>query len=258
VTGVRTSFPRALLAAAALHGALLGWVLTRPPPRARAAARRPPTTVRLVARERPPPAPAPEQARPPPPKETPRLAKVVERAKAPPPPAPAAAPPQAAPPPPQAAPPQPRRFAVAMSATAPGGGVAVPVTAGPTAARGDPTLPTSAPVGDNTAFAQRLPPADVTEVERAPRLVRQPSALDLRALYPEAARREGIEGDVRLELLVGERGEVAEVRVLQPAGHGFDEVAPAAARRIVFEPAQRGGRPVAVRIQWTLKFRLDG
>jgi protein TonB len=144
-----------------------------------------------------------------------------------------------------------------MSATAVGGGVAVPVTAGPTAARGDPTLPASAPVGDNSPFAS-LPPADVTEVERPPQLLRQPSALDLRAFYPEAARRDGLEGDVRLELTVSERGAVTEVRLLAPAGHGFDEVAPAAARRIVFRPAERGGRPVAVRIQWTLKFRLDG
>ncbi len=145
-----------------------------------------------------------------------------------------------------------------MSATSPGGGVAVPVTAGPTAARGDPSLPASAPVGDNTAFARAPPPADVTEVEVPPRLVRQPSSLELRALYPEAARRDGVEGDVRLELLVSETGAVTEVRVLTRAGHGFDEVAPQAARRIVFRPAERGGRPVAVRIPWTLKFRLDG
>jgi protein TonB len=145
-----------------------------------------------------------------------------------------------------------------MSATAPGGGVAVPVTAGPTAARGDPTLPSAAPIGDNTGFARAPPPVDVTEVERAPQLLRQPTAQDLRALYPEAARRDGVEGDVRLELTVGDSGAVTEVRVLGRAGHGFDEVAPEAARRILFRPAERGGRPVAVKIQWTLKFRLDG
>jgi protein TonB len=145
-----------------------------------------------------------------------------------------------------------------MSATSPGGGVAVPVTAGPTAARGDPSLPSSAPVGNNTAFTRAAPPADVTEVEVAPQLVRQPSALELRTLYPEAARRLGLEGDVRLELLVSEDGAVTEVRLLAGAGHGFDEVAPEAARRILFRPARRGGRPVAVRIPWTLKFRLDG
>ncbi len=253
MTGDRNTFLRALLVAAALHGAGLTWLVLRPPAPPRPAARRPPTTVKLVTRQQPPPAPPPAAPRAPEPRPKPRLAKVVERARAP----QAAPPPQPAPAP-QAAPPAPRRFAVSMSATAPGGGVAVPVTAGPTAARGDPTLPAGAPVGDNTPFAQAPPPADVTEVERAPRLLRQPSALELRALYPEAARRDGVEGDVRLELLVGERGEVAEARVLQPAGHGFDEVAPQAARAIRFEPAQRGGRPVAVRIQWTLKFRLDG
>lgn len=252
MTRDRASFLSAFLVAAALHGAALGWLVSRAPSPPRPPQRRPPTTVRLVARERPPPAPRP----PPPPRAAeprpePKLARVVERPRAP---VPAAAPQAPAP----AAPPPPRRFAVALSATAPGGGVAVPVTSGPTAARGDPTLPASAPVGDNAPHAMAPPPADVTEVERAPRLLRQPTSLELRALYPEAARREGIEGDVRLELLVDERGEVAEARLLQRAGHGFDEVAPDAARRIRFEPAQRGGRPVAVRIQWTLKFRLDG
>jgi periplasmic protein TonB len=252
VTVERASFLRALLVAAALHGAALAWLVTRPPVPARAAARRPPTTVKLVTR--PPPAATAAPPKAPEPRPEPRLARVVERPRSAPPPDPTPAAPAA----PPAAPPQPRRFAVSMSATAPGGGVAVPVTAGPTAPRGDPSLPATSPVGDNTAYAKVPPPADVTEVERAPRLVRQPSELDLRALYPETARREGIEGDVRLELLVSERGEVTEARILQPAGHGFDEVAPQAARRVVFEPAQRGGRPVAVRIQWTLKFRLDG
>jgi protein TonB len=144
-----------------------------------------------------------------------------------------------------------------MDAVVPGGaGVAVPTTAGATAARGDPTLAPSAPVGDNTAFARAA--ADVTEVERAPRLVSQPSALDMRALYPEAARREGLEGDVRLELLVAESGAVRDVRLVERAGNGFDAVALELARRMRFEPATRGGRPVAVWYPWTWKFRLDG
>lgn len=145
-----------------------------------------------------------------------------------------------------------------MDAVVPGGagGVAVPVTPGPTAARGDPRLPSSAPVGDNTAFSTA--PADVTEVERAPVLLGQPSAAETRALYPDAARREGVEADVGLELLVSERGEVAEVRVLRAAGQGFDELARELGRRMRFRPAQRGGRAVPVWIPWTWKFRLDG
>jgi protein TonB len=254
----RDSLLPAFVAAAALHAAVLGWISSRPDgPLPRAL--RGPTQVRLVGRT-PPPAPPPPRAPPAP--EPPRRASVVppgraarvpqEAARA----APAA--PTARVEPKTPAPPQPRRFAVSMDAVVPGGagGVAVPTTQGQTAARGDPRLPSSAPVGDNTAFSTA--PADVTEVERAPVLLRQPSAAETRALYPEGARREGVEADVGLELLVSERGDVAQVRIVRGAGQGFDEVAQQLGRRMRFEPAQRGGRAVAVRIPWTWKFRLDG
>jgi protein TonB len=248
VTTARHPLWPSLAVAAALHAAGLGWIAARPP--AKLKARRPPTTVRLVARERPPPAEKAEEPKRPVPTAAPRPPPAAAIARV----APPAAAPAAEPAP--TARPQPRRFAVSMSATSPGGGVAVPTTAGPTAARGNPLLPAAAPVGDNTAFAGAA--ADVTEVERGPQLLRQPSALELRGLYPEQARRDGVEGDVRLELLVTADGTVTEVRVLEPAGHGFDEVAAKAARQILFRPAERGGRAVAVRIPWTLKFRLDG
>jgi TonB family protein len=80
----------------------------------------------------------------------------------------------------------------------------------------------------------------------------------MRALYPDAARRAGIEGDVRLELVVSAEGEVLEVRVVRPAGNGFDEVAERLVRRFRFRPATSAGRPVPARIPWTYKFRLEG
>jgi protein TonB len=230
-----------------LHGAALGWLALVPPPPP-PSVRLPPAKVRLVGRTPPAPEPRPPEpvrAPEPAPKaplrpEPARVARVEPIAPAP----------QAAPPPL----PAPRRFAVSIEATVPGGGVAVPVTQGPTAARGRADLPASAPVGDNEG-----PTAlDVVEVERAPRAVRQPTAADLRALYPEQARREGQEADVRLELLVDATGRVAQVKLVRGAGDGFDEAAARAAGGIEFEPARRGGRPVAVWIPWTLKFRLEG
>ena len=98
----------------------------------------------------------------------------------------------------------------------------------------------------------------MTEVERAPRARRQPSAEEIRALYPARAREERLEQDVRVDLLVSERGVVAQVRVRSGGGDGFGEAAAEVARRIAFDPATRGGRPVAVWIPWTVKFRLDG
>ncbi len=247
---VRDSLVLAFATAAALHAAALGWLASRPdapPPRAL----RGPTQVRLVART---PAPAPPR-----PAEPPRRVSVVPPGQTARPPREVARAAPATPPPPAPAPPQqPRRFAVSMDAVVPGGsgGVEVPVAPAPSAPRGDPRLPQSAPVGDDSARARG--PADVTEVERAPVLLRQPSSAETRALYPEAARRDEVEADVGLELLVSEAGEVAEVRVVRRAGQGFDEVAQQLGRRMRFQPAQRGGRPVAVWIPWTWKFRLDG
>jgi len=136
-----------------------------------------------------------------------------------------------------------------MEATVPGGGVAVPV-ASPGAA---PSL-RAVPGGTSDD-----PGAPVTapEVEKAPRLLFQPPADEMRSLYPESARRDGVEADVRLEILLSETGEVAEVKVVRSAGAAFDEAARRLARRFRFRPAERGGRPVAVRIPWTLKFRLE-
>lgn len=250
---VRDSLLPAFLAAAAFHGAVLGWIASRPdapPPRLV----RGPTQVRLVARTPAPAQPRPSAPAPPP---EPRRASLVPPGRA------ARAPQQVAaatptPAPAPSPPPQPRRFAVSMDAVVPGGagGVPVPVAPGQTAARGDPRLPSSTPAGDNTAHARAA--ADVTEVEQLPTLLSQPSDAELRALYPDRARREGVEADVGLELLVSDRGDVADVRILRRAGQGFDELAREAGRRMRFQPARRGGKPVAVWIPWTWKFRLDG
>ncbi len=255
----RTPFWPPLAAAAALHAAVLAWLWVRPPVPPAPPPRRP-TTVKLVTRP-PPPAPAPKPAAEPPRPAAPPP-EVAARAATPAPPRPTAPAPAPVTPPPPGPPPQPRRFAVSMGAVVPGGagGVAVPVTEGATAARGNPNAPASAPVGDNTAFATRGPatgPVDAVDVEVAARLLRGPSAEQLRARYPEAARQARLEADVRLELVVDEAGRVAQARVLSPAGNGFDEAAVELARQLAFSPATRGGRPLAVRTPWTFKFRLD-
>jgi len=251
VTRVQPSFPAALLAALAFHAAALGWVALRPPQGARPPPRRPPTQVKLATRPPPPPAPAaplepvkpaPAPARAP---EPPRVAKATPPLAAAPPPA--TAPPAAAPP--------ARRFAVSMSATSAGGGVAVPVTDGPTSARGTPGLPASVPAGNNAGPTRVA--ADATDVETIPVVLRQPSASELQSLYPVEARKARLEADVRVDLLVSETGAVTAARILEGAGEGFDEVALRAARLLAFRPAQRGGRPVAIHHPWTFKFRLD-
>ena len=50
------------------------------------------------------------------------------------------------------------------------------------------------------------------------------------------------------------RGEVTAVRVASPPQPPFDDAALAAARKLRFEPAQQGGQPIAVRIQYAFNF----
>jgi TonB family protein len=79
---------------------------------------------------------------------------------------------------------------------------------------------------------------------------------NVEAPYPSQALADRLEAVVGLTLIVDETGSVRDVEVTTPAGHGFDEAAEAAARQFRFEPATRGGVPVAARFQFDYEFQL--
>jgi len=62
--------------------------------------------------------------------------------------------------------------------------------------------------------------------------------------YTEEARKLGVDGEVRLEVMFTVSGEVHVVKVLQGLGHGLDEQAVRVAEQMRFKPAMRGGQPV--------------
>lgn len=63
--------------------------------------------------------------------------------------------------------------------------------------------------------------------------------------YTEQARRNQVEGVVRLQVLFGEDGRVKQCLVMQGLGFGLDEESESAARQIEFTPAQLDGRPLS-------------
>jgi protein TonB len=75
-------------------------------------------------------------------------------------------------------------------------------------------------------------------------------------VYPPAARQAEIEVDLPMEIVVGTDGRVSSARALSRAGYGLDESALRALRDYRFSPALRAGRPVRVRMRWTVQFRL--
>ncbi|AFG38369.1 energy transducer TonB [Spirochaeta africana] len=77
-----------------------------------------------------------------------------------------------------------------------------------------------------------------------------------RIVYPQMARRQGIEGTVFLELFIDEHGTIRAVEVLRDPGFGFAEAAVAALDGISVRPAEANGIPVAVRYRYPVRFQL--
>jgi protein TonB len=139
------------------------------------------------------------------------------------------------------------RIGVSMSSTTTAGGAAAPV--------GD-TLYGRAPgkaedPGGPRASQRYAPPSQVTSLP-------EPLGCDIpKSEYPEEARRLGIEGEVKLRLVIDEEGGVRDVKVLRDPGHGFGAVAQRCARSYCrFRPARRNGEPVATEIPYTIRFEL--
>ena len=252
-----------------LHGVLLGYLLLSDVPPSPATRKRPPVRMQLVSRSKPrPPAPPVEVKQTPPPvpvvRSEPKKARPrrKRRARQPrPEPRPATEPRQ------ETSPRKARRkFAVSLDVTVPSGGVAVPASS-----RGRSGVGLVQPGGTGGADAPRTGPAVATTgsaqgrgaqkarvVTTAPRLLSAPSNDRLRSIYPMEARRAGLEGNVPMKILVSVKGKVARVRILRRAGNGFDEAARKLARELRFAAGTRDGKPVAVWIPWTYKFRLNG
>jgi TonB family protein len=77
--------------------------------------------------------------------------------------------------------------------------------------------------------------------------------------YPDAAMRAKIEGVVELEAVVRADGTVGDVRVLKSLDqtYGLDAEAIATARKWLFRPGAKDGKPVPVIVTIILEFRLD-
>jgi TonB family protein len=77
-------------------------------------------------------------------------------------------------------------------------------------------------------------------------------------VYPEIARRQGLEGTVELNVLVDERGSVQDVQVVTGAGGkaGLNEAAVDNVRRRKYRPATKEGIPVKVWVPVKVQFKL--
>jgi protein TonB len=106
-------------------------------------------------------------------------------------------------------------------------------------------------------------PAPVAAIpsEPAPGLLESPSVLTrVDPVYPDAAKRAGIDGTVELEVSIDATGKVTDVEVARGLPFGLSESAVDAVRRWTWKPARTASGPVASRKTVRVRFvsRLDG
>jgi protein TonB len=75
--------------------------------------------------------------------------------------------------------------------------------------------------------------------------------------YPAEARALGVEGAIRVRLVVDQRGKVTSRALLNRLGHGLDELAMKRAAELEFEPAvDTDDHPVTSVVVWTFNMTL--
>jgi len=94
------------------------------------------------------------------------------------------------------------------------------------------------------------PPA-FWKVEIEPQLVKK-----VKPVYPELARRAGLEGVVWLKIWIDQQGRPKKIVVLKSASEVFDQAAVAAAEQFVFTPAMMQNSPVDVWVVLPFRFTL--
>jgi TonB family protein len=84
-----------------------------------------------------------------------------------------------------------------------------------------------------------------------------PSVLsEVRPDYPKLARDKQLEGVVIMDVLIDEKGKVRQATVIE-GPEIFRPAATQAINKFLFSPAKVDGKPVAVRIRYSLRFQLE-
>ena len=84
------------------------------------------------------------------------------------------------------------------------------------------------------------PDGTAKSVDSKPALLNRPQPL-----YTEEARKNKIQGTVRVRVLVGADGRVKRASIVTGLPDGLNEMALQAAHRMLFRPATKNGQPVA-------------
>jgi protein TonB len=99
-------------------------------------------------------------------------------------------------------------------------------------------------------------PTYFVAVEEMPEPIGGLKGIQEKIVYPEIAKRMGVEGKVHVQAFVDESGKVTDVQVIKGIGAGCDEAALDAVLKTKFKPGKQRGKPVRVQITIPINFKL--
>jgi protein TonB len=118
----------------------------------------------------------------------------------------------------------------------------------------------------STFSEKQLPPKEIqivdeepvyfVAVEEMPEPLGGISGIQKRIVYPEIAKRAGVEGKVLVLAFVDESGNVTKAEVIKGIGLGCDEAAINAIVQTKFKPGIQRGKPVKVQVTIPVTFKL--
>jgi protein TonB len=100
-------------------------------------------------------------------------------------------------------------------------------------------------------------PVFFVAVEEMPEPIGGIGAIQEKIIYPEIAKRAGVQGRVFVKAFVNENGDVNKVELIRGIGAGCDEAAMDAVRATKFKPGKQRGKPVKVQVTVPVLFKLQ-
>jgi len=100
-------------------------------------------------------------------------------------------------------------------------------------------------------------PVFFVAVEQMPEPIGGIGAIQSKIVYPEIAKRAGVQGRVYVKAYVDESGKVNKVELIRGIGAGCDEAAMEAVQSVMFKPGKQRGKPVKVQVTVPVLFKLQ-
>jgi protein TonB len=100
-------------------------------------------------------------------------------------------------------------------------------------------------------------PTYFVAVEEMPEPIGGIQGIQSRIVYPEIAKRAGVDGRVYVLAFVDEHGNVTKAQLIKGLGAGLDEAALDAIRQTKFKPGKQRGKPVKVQVSIPIVFKLQ-